>query len=268
MTYWDAIILGVVEGLTEFLPISSTGHLILTARLLNLPETEATKAFEVFIQVAAVLAVVFHYRERLSKIFVGLLRKERSSIYLFSLLVIAFLPAALIGFVLGATIKRYLFGVWPVIIALAIGGIVMIVVERFLQRRRIRADDLSAVTVREAFIIGSAQCLALWPGVSRSMATMMAGRVLHFSARQAAEFSFLLSIPILTAASLHDLIKYRAELQDAFPDWRIPLLGLLFSFLSALLVIRFFLRFLSTHSMEAFGWYRIGLAIASYFILV
>jgi undecaprenyl-diphosphatase len=260
MTFLDATILGIVEGLTEFLPISSTGHLILTARILNLSESEATKAFEVVIQLAAILAVIFHYRERLSKLFLGLWKKEASSLYLFTLLTVAFLPAAILGFIFGSAIKKYLFGIWPVIAALSIGGLLMIFIERRLKQSTMRSDDLSRISVKEALIIGFAQSLALWPGTSRSMATMMAGRLLRFSAKQAAEFSFLLSIPVLAAASLHDLVKYRSELIDAFPDWRIPAVGLFFSFASALIVIRIFLRFLSTHSMEVFGWYRIALA--------
>lgn len=263
----EAGILGVVEGLTEFLPISSTGHLILAGRVLHLDETAVSKAFDVIIQGGAILAVLWHYRVQLWGRLTSLLRGEREGIDLTISLMIAFLPAALVGLAFAKAIKAHLFGVAPVAWALLVGGLLMILIEHFLPRRGggafdpVDRDGLTHVTRGQAFFVGLCQCLALWPGASRSMTTILGGRIKGLDPRSAAEFSFLLAIPTLLAATAYDLFKIRHEsgLAENVPAL---LVGSVVSFVVALVVIRGFLRFLQSHSIAVFGWYRVVLGIA------
>lgn len=283
-----AALLGVVEGITEFLPISSTGHLILTSHALGLHD-DATKSFEVVIQLGAIVAVVVHYRKLLGERVAGLFRWEPKAVQLASALLAAFVPTAIAGLLLRKMIKRALFGAMPVVIALVVGGIVMIVGERWLSGHRSgapRAGDtrltyrdgpasepsptqpsLDDVGVMDGFWIGVAQCLALWPGTSRSMVTLLAARARGFDARTAAEFSFLLAIPILGAATALDLYK-EGRVLLATADNRAALgVGFVTSFLVAWAAIGWFLGFLRKRGLEWFGWYRIALGIAVFFVL-
>lgn len=261
MPIWMAAILGVVEGLTEFLPVSSTGHLIVTSHLLGLHD-EATKSFEVVIQLGAIFAVVVHYRRLLSERFAGLLRRDPAAVRLLSVLVAAFVPTAIAGLLLRKIIKRYLFGPWPVAFALIVGGVVMILGERWLSRRKgeelVKLEDVSP---RQGFWVGVAQCFSLWPGTSRAMTTLLAGRFQGLDARTAAEVSFLLAIPVLGAATALDLYKDgRALLATA--DARVALaVGFVTSFFVAWAAIGWFLSFLRKRGLEVFGWYRIAAGI-------
>ncbi len=265
LTPFDAIVLGIVEGLTEFLPISSTGHLILAGRALGLDlEDKGIKAFEIVIQSGALLAVIGMYFARVRSMLIGILGRDRGGLALALQLIVAFLPAAIVGLAFGEWIKDHLFGVWPVVIALAVGGVAMIVVERW-RLHRAKMVDLSAgrpladMTLRFALIIGLAQCLAMWPGTSRSMVTILAALLLGFSPRTAAEFSFLLALPTLGAATAHDLLKDGGLiLQSA--GWIGLLLGFVTSFIVAWLAVKGFLHYLTRHGMTIFGWYRIFLA--------
>ena len=262
MPIWMAAILGVVEGLTEFLPVSSTGHLILTSHLLGLRD-EATKSFEVVIQLGAILAVVVHYRRLLGDRVSGLLRRDPDAIRLLSVLMAAFVPTAIAGLLLRKIIKKHLFGPWPVAFALIVGGLVMIVGERWLARRKQESIvKLEDVTPKQGFVIGVAQCLSLWPGTSRSITTLLAGRFQGLDARTAAEVSFLLAIPVLGAATVLDLYKDgRALLATA--DARAALaVGFVTSFFVAWAAIGWFLGFLRKRGLEVFGWYRIAAGIA------
>jgi undecaprenyl-diphosphatase len=264
-----AALLGVVEGLTEFLPVSSTGHLVLTSHLLGLHD-EATKTFEVVIQLGAILAVVVHYRRLLATRLGGLFRRDPDAQRLVVALAAAFLPTAVAGFLLRKIIKAHLFGPLPVAGALVVGGIVMIVGDRLLGRRDAAsppASRLEDVDARKGFLIGCAQCFALWPGTSRSMCTLLGGRALGLDARTAAEFSFLLAIPVMGAATALDLLKGGRAL-FATASARLSLgVGFLTSFLVAWLAIGWFLTFLRRKGLEAFGWYRIVLGIAVFFVL-
>lgn len=267
MNFFEAIVLGIVEGLTEFLPVSSTGHLILTSHLLGLERSEFLKAFEVIIQSGAMLAVVGEYRGFFVSRIVGFFNpkgyQERSDVWV---LLMAFIPAVIVGLVFGKLIKQYLFGPLPVVLALAIGGIAMIVIER---RNKIHSQKLSAPAsvsaesltmpnIRQACFIGLFQCLAFWPGMSRAMTTLLGGRFVGLNAASAARFSFLLAVPTLFSATAYDLIKLKDSLNTS--DLEILILGMLVSCGVAWVVIRLFLNFLKRNSLEIFGWYRLAAA--------
>ena len=259
MSLLVAALLGLVEGLTEFLPVSSTGHLILVSQWLGSVD-EGAKSFDIVIQLGAILAVVVHYRGLFADRLRGVLAKDPASLRLFGALAVAFVPAAITGLLLGKTIKRLLFGPLPVAAALFVGGVVMIVVERVRRARHIQGEaGTEHVTLKRAFIIGCGQCFALWPGMSRSMSTIVAGQLSGLSTATAAEFSFLLSVPTLGAATLYESYKARHDLaQGGVPQL---LVGLLVSFVVAWLVIAAFLRYLGRRGLEPFGYYRIALAI-------
>lgn len=262
-----AALLGVVEGLTEYLPVSSTGHLILVGHFLG--ETgDTAKSFEIVIQLGAILAVVVHYRALLGARVAGLFTRDPKAIALGTALVTGFLPAAVFGFLLSKTIKKHLFGPIPVAVALLVGGVVMIVIERVRKARRLEPEDgLEHVTPRRALLIGLGQCVSLWPGSSRSMCTIVAGQLTGLSTATAAEFSFLLALPTLSAATLYELYKGRHELMA--PGLGVELaIGLVVSFGVAWAVIAGFLRYLKHRGLEPFGYYRIVLAVVVFWMLM
>jgi undecaprenyl-diphosphatase len=246
-----AIVQGVVEGITEFIPVSSTGHLIITGHWLGFDDARA-KTFDIFIQLGAILAIVWLYRDK----FLAVLRsvREPASRAFVRNLAIAFVPAAAIGFVAHGWIKEHLFT--PVIVAwaLVLGGFVILLVEWWKPVPRI--DDVDAITPRRALGVGLAQILALVPGVSRSGATIMGGYLLGLSRTAATEFSFFLAVPVLAAAAGYDLLKSRHDLVAS--DAPLFAVGFLVAFVSALIVVKVFLRYVAHHSFSAFAWYRIG----------
>ncbi len=260
MNFFDALILGIVEGLTEFLPVSSTGHLILTAHLLKLEETDFLKAFEIVIQSGAMLAVVGEYRDFFASRAAGFFKpsgvEARRDVFS---LIVAFMPAVVVGLVFGKFIKFYLFGPFPVVLALGLGGIGMIVVERFLNKKKSDALNFQMPTPKQALGIGLFQCLAFWPGMSRAMTTLLGARFVGLNTLSAARFSFLLAVPTLFAATVYDLLKVK----DSLSRDQIGMLafGMAASMIVAWFVIRKFLKFLQKHSLEIFGWYRIALAL-------
>lgn len=257
---WIALLLGLVEGLTEYLPVSSTGHLILVGHWLGARD-EASKTFEVVIQAGAILAVVVHYRALLARRVKGLVRRDPDAIRLASALAIAFVPAAAIGFLLHKKIKLYLFNPTSVAAALAIGGVAMIVIERLLERRpHEEAQTLEAVDAKKALWIGLAQCISLWPGASRAMCTILGGRVVGLSREVSAEFSFLLALPVLGAATAYDLLKNGKALFAMPGGFAALLVGFVVSFLVAWGVIASFLRYLRRFGLAPFGVYRVALA--------
>src|SRR5579863_232585 len=211
MPFFVAVLLGVVEGLTEYLPVSSTGHLVLAGHLLGLSDEDpATSSFEIVVQLGAILAVVAHYRELLAERMRGLFSRDPVALRLASALVVAFVPTAVAGLLLRKTIKAHLFGSTPVAIALVAGGIAMIIVERARARRGAKGEEgLEHVTLRRAFAIGLGQCLSLCPGTSRAMCTIVTGQLVGLSTGTAAEFSFLLALPTLGAATLYEGYKGR-----------------------------------------------------------
>lgn len=258
----DAVWLGVVEGLTEFLPVSSTGHLILLGAQLG-QEGEAAKALDIVIQLGAVVAVIVYFRQRLRDLARGLLAREAPSLKLTAALAAAFVPTAAVGLLLHRLVKEHLFGPGPVAGALVVGGIVMIAVEGIRRRRGVQGQEgLEHVAVRHGLWIGLCQCISLWPGSSRSMVTIVGGQLCGLSTKTAAEFSFLLAIPTLGAATLFDLVK-SGRLIAAQPGGLESLaVGLAVSFVVSWLVIALFLRFVGRLGLMPFGVYRILLGVA------
>jgi len=260
------VILGIVEGITEYLPVSSTGHLILVSRLLGL-EGEGVDAFAVVIQLGAILAVVVQYRRLLWQRSTGLVKGERASIALLVALVLGFAPTAVAGLLLRKAIKAVLFGAKPVAIALVVGGIVMIVVEALRAKNEDQGlDGLEHVTPWRAFVIGLGQCVSMWPGSSRSMCTIVAGQLTGLSTATAAEFSFLLGLPTLGAATLYEAYKSRSALVGV--GGLNLAIGLVVSFLVAWAVIAGFIAYLKKRGLAPFGVYRILLGVLVFVVLV
>jgi undecaprenyl-diphosphatase len=256
-----AVLLGLLEGVTEFIPVSSTGHLILASHWLG--ETgEAARTFDIFIQLGAILAIVWLYRDRLLGVLRAARREEPSRRFLVNL-GIAFLPAAIVGFVAHDWIKQRLFAPVVVALALVVGGILILVIERLRPAQRVA--DVESIRAPTALGVGLAQVLSLIPGTSRSGATIMGGYALGLSRRAATEFSFFLSIPVMFAATLYDLLKSRGALTAA--DAPTFAVGLVTAFVSALVVVKAFLAYVSHHSFVAFAWYRIALGLVLLLIL-
>jgi undecaprenyl-diphosphatase len=261
MTWLDAILLGVIEGLTEFLPVSSTGHLILLGTWLG-HHSEAAKTLEIVIQLGAVLAVIVYYRARLSSVAAGVVRRDPVSVRLALALIIAFVPAAIVGLLFHKVIKARLFGPGPVAFALIAGGVLMLVIEAARRRRKHAGlGRIEDVTPTRALTIGVAQAFSLWPGASRAMTSIVGGQLAGLSTAAAAEFSFLLAIPTLGAATVFDMLKNGRALLDAPGGMTALALGLAVSFVVALLVIAGFLRYLERYGLAPFGWYRIALGV-------
>jgi undecaprenyl-diphosphatase len=246
-----AFILGVVEGLTEFLPVSSTGHLIIAGHWLEFNSGRAT-SFEVFIQLGAILSVCWYYRARLAAVLRGIGRDSESNLFVGNL-AISFLPAAAVGFFAHGYIKTALFRPEVVAWALIVGGVVILGVERLVGNTPVVLA--SNIRRRQALGIGIAQILALVPGVSRSGATILGGMVCGLDRRAATEYSFFLAIPMMIAATTYDLAKSWGSLQPS--DASVFAVGFITAFFSALVAIRFLVRFVSRHSFAAFAWYRI-----------
>ncbi|HEY8041907.1 MAG TPA: undecaprenyl-diphosphate phosphatase [Polyangiaceae bacterium] len=268
MPFHIAVLLGIVEGLTEYLPVSSTGHLILAGDLLGLRDGDpATASFEIVVQLGAILAVVAHYRALLAARTRGLFTGDAASHRLLAALLLAFAPAAVLGLLFRKAIKEHLFGPLPVAGALITGGIAMIVIERLRARAHAEGEDgLDRVTPGRALAIGLGQCLSMWPGTSRSMCTIVAGQLSGLSTATAAEFSFLLALPTLGAATLYEGYKSRHVLASNVGSASLAV-GLVVSFLVAWGVIATFLRYLKTRGLEPFGWYRILLGAVVLWVL-
>ncbi|MCP5139349.1 MAG: undecaprenyl-diphosphate phosphatase [Chromatiales bacterium] len=246
-----ALILGIVEGLTEFLPISSTGHLILAADLLGFNDDKG-KIFEIVIQTGAMLAIVWEYRLRFSRVLGGMFSDAAAQRFIARLLV-AFMPAAIMGLLFGSYIKAMLFRPVPVAIAFIAGAFVILWAEKRQHRTRVvEVDDMSW---RDALLVGCAQCFALIPGTSRSGSTIIGGMLFGLSRRAATEFSFFLAVPTLVAAGAYDAWKNRALLD--VHDIGLFGVGLVAAFVSAFLCVRWLLRFIVSHDFTIFAWYRI-----------
>ena len=249
--YWKALILGIVEGLTEFLPISSTGHLILVGDLLDY-NSETSKVFKIVIQLGAILAVCWNYRERLTKIVVGLPNDSGAQRFA-AMLFIGFLPAAVLGLMFHSTIKALLFNPITVATALIVGGIIILIVERRTYHPRI--NSLDEMRWPDALKIGFAQALAMIPGTSRSGATIMGGLIFGLSRKTAAEFSFFLAIPTMFAATTYDLYRNWDILH--INDLPVFIIGFISSFFAAMWAVKTFIHFISNHTFVVFAWYRI-----------
>lgn len=248
---FKALILGIVEGMTEFLPISSTGHLILVGDLLDF-NSDREKVFMIAIQLGAILAVCWEYRQKITDVVMGI-GSDRSAQRFVLNLFIAFMPAALLGLLFIDVIKQYLFNPLSVATALVIGGIVILWAER--RDHRIEVEKIDDMDWKHALKVGCAQCLALIPGTSRSGATIIGGLLFGLSRKAAAEFSFFLAIPVMFAATFYDVYKNRAILE--FNDIGMFAVGFVAAFFSALFAVRGLIRFISNHDFTVFAWYRI-----------
>jgi undecaprenyl-diphosphatase len=252
MFYLKIVVLGVVEGLTEFLPISSTGHLIIAGQLLGFGG-EKTKVFDIVIQSGAMLAVVWEYRARFGRVLAGLTTDPAARRFAANL-VVAFMPAALLGLAFSSAIKRHLFYAVPVALAFIVGGLIILWVER--SSRKPTVESVDDMTWKDALKVGCAQAVALIPGTSRSGATIIGGMLFGLSRRAATEFSFFLAVPTLIAAGAYDFYKHRALLDagDLGPFG----VGFVVSFVSAFFCVRWLLRYIATHDFSVFAWYRIA----------
>jgi len=250
-----AVIMGVVEGLTEFLPVSSTGHLILAGALLNFNDARG-KLFEIVIQSGAILAVVWEFRVKIASVLTGAMRESRAR-HLLVNIAIAFVPLAVLGLLFGRALKAHLFNAPTVAATFIAGGLVILWAER--RKHVIRIESVDEMSAVDALKVGLAQCLALVPGTSRSGATIIGGMLFGLSRRVATEFTFYLAIPTLGIASLYSLYKERALLtSDDVGMWAS---GMVAAFVSAFLCVRWLLRYVSTHTFIPFAWYRIAFGL-------
>lgn len=248
----QALILGIVEGLTEFLPVSSTGHLILAGDLLDFNDDRG-KLFEIVIQFGAILAVVWEYRQRISRLCCGIFNDATSQKLAINIAV-AFLPLAILGLIFGKAIKANLFAPVPVALAFIIGGLIILWAEK--REHQVRVENIEDLSLLDAVKLGLAQAVALIPGTSRSGATIIGGLLFGLSRKAATEFAFFLAIPTLGGATFYQLYKERALLSaDDLGMWAV---GLVSSFVSAFLCVRWLLRFISNHDFTPFAWYRIA----------
>jgi undecaprenyl-diphosphatase len=263
MLWWQALILGIVEGVTEYLPISSTGHLILTAWLMGLHKEpalwEAAFAFNIVIQSGAIVAVLGLYRARMVQITRGVIGRDQEGRRLAGYIGLAFLPAAVLGILLSDPIEAYLNGPWPVVAALFVGGVLMIIVGSSRRRRELGSRTLKDIDWRIALIIGMSQCVAMWPGMSRSMVTIVAAILLGLRATAAAEFSFLLGVVTLGAATAFKALQDGPAMLEHFGIGAI-LLGFATATVSAGVAVSWLVRFLNRHGVGPFGWYRLAIA--------
>jgi undecaprenyl-diphosphatase len=266
----QAVVLGLVEGLTEYLPISSTGHLIVTSRILGLPDSgragDALKSYEIAIQGGAILAVLLLYRHRFATMIDGLRNRSTEGRQLLLALIAAFIPAAVLGLVGEKVIKDYLFGVPPVIGAWAVGGVLILVLVAKGVIDRPGGRPLESLTPRDALVIGFAQVIAMWPGTSRSMVTIVAALLLGYSIVAAVEFSFLLGVVTLGAATAYSVVKDGKLMVDTFGLFT-PLVGFVVAFFAAWISVRWMVNYLQRHTLAIFGWYRLVVAALAVLLL-
>ena len=256
MDYLQALILSFVEGITEFLPISSTGHLILTSKILNIPQTEFVKSFEIMIQLGAILSVVIIYWKTIT-----------TNFQVWQRILSAFIPTAVLGFVLYKFIKSVLLGnILVTILALFLGGILLIILEKLYQEKEYHLDDIAKLSIKKAFLIGIIQSFSMIPGVSRAAATIFGGLFLGLKRESAVEFSFLLAIPTMFAATALDLKTSSFSFSSS--EWSILAVGFIGAFITAYLTVKFFLKFVQTHTFISFGVYRIILSIFFWILIV
>jgi len=268
MNWLEALVLGIIEGATEYLPVSSTGHLLVAQRLLGIEQNSAADAFAICIQGGAILAVLGLYFRRVKLICAGIFKADKEGLELIWQLVLAFLPAAVIGLLFKNWIHAHLFSVKTIAWAWFLGGLLILLLERSKKNRKkavsgsreeTQTRDVIAMSWKQALGIGFIQCIAMCPGVSRSLATILGGRLVGLGLGAAIEFSFLLGVVTLGAATAYDGYKHGAEMLQSY-GWMPLLVGLLSAWLSAVIAVKWMVMFLNKHSMNIFGWYRIACA--------
>ena len=256
MDFIQAIILSIIEGTTEFLPISSTGHLIIASNLLKISQTNFVKDFTIIIQLGAILSIVVLYFDKFIK-----------SREIWKRILAAFFPTAVVGFVLFKFIKDYLLGnLYVTLTALLLGGIVLIILELLYKEKDHHADNVEKITLRNAFLIGMFQSISVIPGVSRSAATIVSALFLGTKRKTAAEFSFLLAVPTMLAASGLDILK--SNFAYSFYEWSLLATGFIGSFIVALITVKWFLEYIKNHTFIPFAVYRIVVALIFWYILI
>jgi undecaprenyl-diphosphatase len=260
MEWWQALVLGLVEGVTEYLPVSSTGHLILTQRALGIEEGPAANAYAICIQAGAILAVLGLYRGRVVQVLRGMAGKDPSGLALLGCLTIAFIPAAVVGLLFDDKIEEVLFGLKPIVAAWFVGGVAILVVSRWKGKGSGQGAELSHLGLLGAFLIGSCQCLALWPGTSRSLVTIVGGLLVGLSMASAVEFSFLLGVITLLAATLYKSLSDGPVMLEHY-GWLPLLIGTLASWFFAVISVKWMVSWLQSHGLAVFGWYRVALAL-------
>lgn len=262
MTILESIILGIVEGLTEYLPVSSTGHLIITQYLLGLSDSNALKAFEVCIQGGAILAVLGLYFRRVKQMALGFFGKNETGTRLLVNMIIGFLPAAVIGLLCDDYIKRYLFNATTVTITWALGGLAILLCVRMREKKGLgkSGKGLEELDWKGALSIGLLQCIAMCPGTSRSLMTLLAGLFVGLSLSAAVEFSFLLGLITLGAATCYDALKHGEDMVESI-GWGPLIAGTFTAWLSAIIAVKWMVGYLNRHSLSIFGWYRIAAAL-------
>jgi undecaprenyl-diphosphatase len=254
MELWQALLLGLVEGLTEYLPVSSTGHLLITQRLLGIAENEASNAYAIAVQAGAILAVLGLYRARCTQMVMGVVGRDADGARLALRLVAAFLPAAALGVTFDHAIERHLFGPWPIVAAWAAGGALILAIDRRLDRKG--RFEIETMTLRAAALIGLAQCAALWPGTSRSLATILGALGAGLSLAAAVEFSFLLGLLTLGAATSYKVLGHGHAMLDAYGVLPV-VVGFAAAWIAAVLSVRFMVRWLSRRGLGVFGIWRL-----------
>lgn len=270
MNAWKAMVLGVVEGVTEYLPISSTGHLVVTQRLLGIGDTSATKdaadSYAIAIQFGAILAILVLYRKRIESIIRGLFGRDADGRNLLISLVLAFIPAVVIGVAIEKPIKSHLLNVGPVVGAWIVGGLLLLFLAPRIRPDR-RGFSITNIGPKHALIIGLAQVLAMWPGTSRSLVTILAALAVGATLAAAVEFSFLLGLMTLAAATIYESLNNGSTVIDAY-GWFTPLIGLVFAFVSAAVAVKWMVAWLQTRSLAIFGWERLAVAAVSIGLLL
>ncbi|MEZ5375558.1 MAG: undecaprenyl-diphosphate phosphatase [Acidimicrobiales bacterium] len=262
----DSIILGLVEGLTEYLPVSSTGHLLVAQKILGLGGDEATdlalETFAICIQAGAILAVLFLYWGRIRQMLDGLIGRSEEGRHVLIAVITAFIPTAIIGLVIQDPVREYLFGVWPIALSWLVGGIGILVLGRtgFMNRP---GKALGEITAQNALVIGVLQAIAMWPGTSRSLVTILAGILIGLSLKAAVEFSFLLGLITLTAATAYEGLQNGPALIDQFGVVN-PLIGLVVAFISAMAAVKWMVAWLEQKGFDIFGYYRIAIGLAAF----
>jgi len=264
MDWWQAVVLGVVEGLTEYLPVSSTGHLLLAERAMGIPKSDALDAYAVCIQAGAILAVLGLYAGRVKQMTLGLAGRDPKGLRLLVNLVAGVAPAIVLGLLLEKRIKALLFGLWPVTAAWLVGGVAILLIARWMRKARpdgAAGTGLDDLAWKSALLVGLIQCVAMWPGTSRSLVTILGGVLVGLSLPAAVEFSFLLGVVTLTGAAGKDAVEHGSKIVAEI-GWGNAILGVAVATVSAAAAVKWMVSYLRTHSLAVFGWYRIALAVA------
>jgi undecaprenyl-diphosphatase len=266
MDLLQALLLGLVEGITEYLPVSSTGHLLVAQRLLGIDATQAANGYAIAIQAGAIVAVLGTYRQRVGAMLQGLTGRNPTGLALARCIVAAFIPAAILGLLFDDRIEAHLFGVTPIIAAWIVGGVLILALSRWVERHR-QGLDLSALGWRAAIIIGLAQSVAMWPGTSRSLVTILGGLAVGLSLSAAVEFAFLLGVLTLTAATAYTVLKSGDGMLAAY-GWAPLLTGFLSAWLSAALAVKWMVAWLNRHGLTLFAWWRfVAAGLAAWLLL-